>query len=87
MTAFLRPTTTRARSWNLFERRFRPMIRTDGTVLWDRSELPPRERIERRHWWTVLDCDGRLYLSAGFHFVNRLAYVRCEVPWSDVCAG
>jgi len=74
---------SRARSWDAFEDRFRPMIRPDMTVLWDASELPPRETINRHEWWTVLDCDGRLYLSAGFRFVNRFAYVRCTVPWTD----
>ncbi len=74
---------TRAGSWNIFERRFRPIQREDGSLLWDRSEIPTRETINWREWWTVVDCDGRLYLAAGYHFVNRLAYVRCEVPWTD----
>ncbi len=30
----------RAGSWNVFERRFRPIIRKDDSLLWDRSELP-----------------------------------------------
>ena len=44
--------------------------------------LPP-DVIDYRQWWTVIDCAGGLYLAAGFHYVNRLAYVRCEVPWTD----
>jgi hypothetical protein len=74
---------TRAGSWTVFERRFRPIIRNDGSLLWDRSELPAPDSIDCREWWTVLDCDGRLYLSAGFRLVNRLGYLRCEVPWTD----
>ena len=83
MTRRARPKTTRARSWNLFERRFRHVHRDDGTPLWQLWEVRPAEATDLRHWWTVIDCDGRLYLSAGFHFVNRLGYVRCEGPWTS----
>ena len=86
MTRRSRPKTTRARSWTVFERRFRPINRVDGTPLWDLWEVHPAQVSDLRHWWTVTDCDGRLYLAAGFHFVNRLAYVRCEVPWTDADA-
>jgi len=29
--------------------------------------------------WTLIDCEGGLYLSNGWHFVNRLGYVVTEV--------
>ena len=36
------------------------------------------------HVWTVLEGDdGNLYVSAGFHFVNRVAYFISEVPWES----
>jgi hypothetical protein len=82
MTRRLRRKATRARSWSVFERRFRPINRQDGTPLWELSEVRPADVSDLRHWWTVIDCDGGLYLSAGFRFVNRLAYVRCEAPWT-----
>ena len=28
--------------------------------------------------WTILDCDGKLYYSSGYHFVNRLGYFITE---------
>ena len=71
----------RAGSWAVFERRFKPEIREDGSLIWDNSEIP--RPIVGRHWWTVLDCDGKLYVSAGFHFVNRIGYIRTELPWDD----
>jgi hypothetical protein len=80
------PRITRARSWRVFERRFQPLVRPDDTVLWDPSELPRSQRLNCRYWWTVLDCDGRLYLWPGFCFVNRFAYLCCAVPWSDADA-
>ena len=30
--------------------------------------------------WTVLDCDGALILSSGYHHVNRMGYLITEVP-------
>jgi len=76
------PIRTRIGSWRVFERRFQPIYREDGSLLWDRCELPAPANPQE--WWTVLDCDGKLYLSAGFRFVNRFAYVRCAVAWNDL---
>lgn len=30
--------------------------------------------------WTIVDSDGRLYITAGYHFVNRMGYLITEVP-------
>jgi hypothetical protein len=30
--------------------------------------------------WTLLDCDGKLILSSGWHYVNRMGYVVTEIP-------
>ena len=81
MTRSTRVKTTRARSWNVFERRFRPVTSEDGSLIFHHDQIP--RPAANRHWWTVLDCDGHLYLSAGFRFVNRIGYVRCEAPWTD----
>jgi hypothetical protein len=74
---------TRALTYVLFETRFHPIVRADGSILWSLGELNEAMRCPYRHWWTLLDCGGRLYLSAGFHYVNRLNFVCCEVPWTD----
>lgn len=72
---------TRSGSWTDFERQFQPIIRDDGSLIWHAEELPCL--VNSRHWWTVLDCDGRLYVSAGFRFVNRIGYLRTEIPWTE----
>lgn len=72
---------TRIGSWRVFERRFQPIARQDGSFLWERVELP--SDLDAREWWTVVDCEGKLYVSPGFRFVNRFGYVRCAVPWRD----
>lgn len=72
--SFIRP-----RTWETFEALFQPIISDDGTVLRERWEIPGE--ADPRYWWTVLDCDGRLLLAAGFRFVNRFAFVACRKAW------
>ena len=72
----------RCGSWRTFERRFQPLPAPNHDVLWElRGEVPAD--ADYRYWWTVVDCDGRLYVTPGFRFVNRFAYIRCAVPWTD----
>lgn len=37
--------------------------------------------------WSVVDCDGKLYVVAGYHVVNWLYYVVTMKPWrkGDEC--
>lgn len=35
------------------------------------------------HIWTLLDAEGYTIISKGWHFVNRLGYFVCEVPFTD----
>lgn len=34
------------------------------------------------HIWTLLECDGELYLAPSKHFVNREGYFLTAKPWS-----
>lgn len=70
----------RAGSWAHFERRFRPIDGPDGSLMWDWADRP--KPLDVHGVWTVTDCDGRLRLSAGLHYVNRIGYVRTELPWT-----
>jgi hypothetical protein len=72
---------TRAGSWRTFERRFRPLDGPDGATYWGREQLP--RDVDPRLVWTIVDCDGKLYVSPGFHLVNRIDYVLCRNPWTD----
>jgi hypothetical protein len=33
--------------------------------------------------WTLLDCDGEMYISSGWHYVNRMGYFITEVAFSE----
>lgn len=72
---------TRSGSRSTFERRFRPIDSPHQTVWWQRDQLPAD--VDPHRVWTIIDCDGKLYVLPGFHLVNRIDYVLCEVPWSD----
>lgn len=72
---------TRTGSWTTFERRFRPTDSPDQTVWWSREQVPAG--IDPHLVWTIVDCEGKLCVSPGFHIVNRIDYVVCEVPWTD----
>lgn len=75
-------TRIRCGSWRTFARRFRPVDSPSGTIHWSRDDLP--QDADARRVWTILDGgNGKLYVSPGFRFVNRIDYVFCEVPWTD----
>ncbi|MEQ1616368.1 MAG: hypothetical protein ABL904_26755 [Hyphomicrobiaceae bacterium] len=82
-TSPTRPFKQRVRcgSWNTFERRFEPLPAPDHDLLWEVGQVP--KGADYRYWWTVMDWDGRFYISPGFRFVNRIAFVRCARPWTD----
>lgn len=41
----------------------------------------PDPRINQTVWTAVDGDDGRMYLTAGYHFVNRIYYVISKKPW------
>lgn len=93
------PNRTRAGSWDSFERRYKPLpqsIDSGGCEypLFDYDQLPDwavettadgKTYANYRHVWTVVEGDnGTLYACPGFHTVNRLGYLVCELPFGDV---
>ncbi len=78
-----KPKRQRAGTWSVFERRFKPIAASDGSLLWSWHDLPKRLPEWQRHVWTVTECDGRLYAGPGIHHVNRVDHLLCEIPWTD----
>lgn len=70
---------TYVRSWSSFERSFVPVMHDDGSLLWEWSKLSQPVDVQRT--FTVVECESRLYVTAGIHFVNRIGYLRTERPW------
>lgn len=72
---------TRIGQWRTFERRFDPVDAPHGSLLHEAEDLP--KAVDEHLVWTVVDCDGRLYATPGYRFVNRLGYLVCTRPWDD----
>jgi hypothetical protein len=72
------PTTMR---WSTFHDRYEPLTEPSGdSQLWEREALQAANP-DLNHVWTVIDCDGTLYVTAGYHVVNRLGYAVTKHPW------
>jgi hypothetical protein len=63
---------------------FDPVLNADGS-LFEISQNAEnfRELVEAQRVWTMLDCDGSLYLSPGVHWVNRMGYHVTNKPWTN----
>ena len=72
---------TRAGTYSVFERRYGPIDAPNGQVMREWNDIPPD--TDARYIWTVIDCDGNLYLVPGYATVNYFARVLCERPWPD----
>ena len=33
--------------------------------------------------WTIIECDGTMFYTTGFHYVNRIGYLICEVEFTE----
>lgn len=72
-----------------FDRMFTPVRNQhDGSEqfsIYSATDLVEIEKADKENrLWTVLDCDGKLYISAGRHFVNRMHYVITEEPYDQL---
>lgn len=72
----------RAGSYNHFVKLYEPIDPPSGETVWEWDELPVLPDSTNLIW-TVLDCDGKLYVTAGIHYVNRLGYVVTKNAWDQ----
>ncbi len=60
----------------------------NGEQQFEHFELLDLQEMHKAHaekrLWTVLDCDGKLYIMAGWYFVNRLHYVITNEPYDKL---
>lgn len=83
---FATGTHSRARSWNMFLKLFRPIVHPNQrftSYLVMEAHLP--KDADEHYWWTIVDIEERFdrpyYLEAGIHRANRIGLVRCANPW------
>lgn len=70
----------RAGTYAAFERRYGPIENENGELIRDWRDVTD---ADERYIWTVVDCDGKLYLVPGFATVNYFGRVLCANPWPD----
>lgn len=68
-------------SWAAFEERFDPLAAPDGTLFHNSVHIG--RGCTSRHWWTLVEEDGVIYVCAGMRFVNRIGYLHTRRPWAD----
>lgn len=67
--------------YDVFLDRFQPIETNNGIfVNFDDTRL---KEVGPEFVWTLLDCDGKLYLAPGKHWVNRVEYILCNKPWKE----
>jgi hypothetical protein len=76
--------------FDVFLEKFKPIERNEGNYMYEtygedlKTVLTHLEEIGHQYVWTVLDVgNGKLYLSPGYHYVNRLGYVLTTVPFEE----
>lgn len=42
-----------------------------------------RDEAKHKQVWTLVDCEGLMYLVAGYSLVNRMGYIITEEPWDS----
>jgi hypothetical protein len=50
---------------------------------WAGKDLEDLKKYPDNQIWTMLDCDGKIYIVPGWHYVNRMDYLITEVPWKE----
>ena len=59
------------------------VLNADGSLFEISQNAEFQELVEAQRVWTMLDCDGSLYLSPGVHWVNRMSYHVTNKPWTN----
>lgn len=75
------PPRTRAGTYSVFARRYDPIENDNGEIQVAHQDLP--KDINERQVWTMVECDGNIYIVPGYHIVNYMARVITRRGWSD----
>lgn len=63
---------------------FIPIESSKDNILWETygEEYQTVVNTAPEFVWTLVDCDGRLYVIPGWHWINRLGYFITQNPHS-----
>jgi hypothetical protein len=82
---------TEAPPFEVFEERFKPILNPNElkqgneTVLFETygADLEFVQSADQTKVWTLVECDGDLFIAPGVHFVNRQNFIITELPIVD----
>jgi hypothetical protein len=67
-----------------WDERFEPAYNPDGTLVEITPESPGWDTlVADKRVWTMLDCDGSLYIAPGVHRVNRMSHHYTKNSWDE----
>lgn len=73
--------------YTIFLEDFKPHIAEDEESLrlyhWEGEDWERLKKADPNCIWTILDCDGKMYICPGYHYVNRMDYLITEKPWRE----
>jgi len=73
------------KSYSTFEKKYIPIENKDGDILYETYGKDVTKVLDTPvdHVWTIVDCDGKLVITAGYHIVNRMNYMITMKPWKN----
>ena len=68
-----------------FDDKYDPIIRDNDSMHWETygEDLEIVQSYPNNKVWTCVEVEGNLYLIPGYHWVNRLFYVICNIEWTN----
>lgn len=86
-------TSTEYQGWDEWATKFKPIRNHLDKYASDKNpshmfetygaEYEYVQSVDPKYVWTYVDGDMSSLLVAGIHFVNRIGYYVCEVPWDN----
>lgn len=58
---------------------YEPVESPEGSLFWDQVG----NNVSDHNLWTILDCEGVLYVVPGVHVVNAVGFAVTELPWES----
>jgi hypothetical protein len=76
----------RREDFDIFVDKFNPLYNATGDSFLIETYGEDYEKVKKaghEYVWTLLDCDGKMYLTPGIRWVNRMNYIICQKPWKE----
>jgi hypothetical protein len=76
----------RGDDFSVFCNKFQPIMEDPDELKkyhWAGEDLEQLQNEDVHNIWTILDCDGKMYISPGWHYVNRMDYLITKHPWKE----